>query len=88
MRTPGARSGSAPSASAWRSLARAARITTRDPDTGEQIDPYEPLRTLQRFHRARDGSAIFGQHLIPDNAGTVGIGDKVEVLSAGASNLM
>ena len=63
-------------------------ITTRDPDTGEQIDPYEPLRTLQRFHRARDGSAIFGQYLIPDNEGTVGIGDKVEVLSAGASNLM
>ena len=63
-------------------------ITTRDPDTGEQIDPYEPLRTLQRFHRARDGSAMFGQYLIPDNEGTIGIGDKVEVLSAGASNLM
>jgi uncharacterized protein YcbX len=62
-------------------------ITTRDPDTGEQIDPYEPLRTLQRFHRARDGSAMFGQYLIPDNEGTIGIGDKVEVLSAGASNL-
>jgi len=63
-------------------------ITTRDPDTGEQLDPYEPLRTLQRFHRARDGSAMFGQYLIPDNEGTVGVGDKVEVLSAGASNLM
>src|SRR5262245_15864963 len=63
-------------------------ITTRDPDTGEQIDPYEPLRTLQRFHRARDGSAMFGQYLIPDNEGTVGVGDKVEVLSAAASNLM
>jgi uncharacterized protein len=63
-------------------------ITTRDPDTGEQIDPYEPLRTLQRFHRGRDGGAMFGQYLIPDNEGTVGVGDKVEVLSAGASNLM
>jgi uncharacterized protein len=63
-------------------------ITTRDPDTGEQLDPYEPLRTLQRFHRARDGGAMFGQYLIPDNAGTIGIGDKVELLSAGASNLM
>jgi uncharacterized protein len=63
-------------------------ITTRDPDTGEEIDPYEPLRTLQRFHRARNGKAMFGQYLIPDNEGTVGIGDKVEVLSAGASNLM
>jgi MOSC domain-containing protein len=63
-------------------------ITTRDPDTGERLDPYEPLRTLQRFHRARDGSAMFGQYLIPDNEGTIGVGDKVEVSSAGASNLM
>jgi uncharacterized protein len=63
-------------------------ITTRDPDTGEQIDPYEPLRTLMRFHRARNGSAIFGQNLIPDNPGTVSIGDTVEVLSAGASNVL
>jgi uncharacterized protein YcbX len=63
-------------------------ITTRDPDTGEQIDPYEPLRTLKRFHRAANGKAIFGQYLIPDNEGIVGIGDKVEVLSAGGSNLM
>jgi uncharacterized protein YcbX len=62
-------------------------ITTRDPDTGEQIDPYEPLRTLQRFHRGRDGKAVFGQYLIPDNEGTIGVGDAVEVLSAGASNL-
>jgi hypothetical protein len=63
-------------------------ITTRDPDTGEQIDPYEPLRTLMRFHRARNGSAIFGQNLIPDNPGRVSIGDTVEVLSAGASNVL
>jgi uncharacterized protein YcbX len=63
-------------------------ITTRDPDTGEQLDPYEPLRTLQRFHRGREGGAMFGQYLIPDNEGTIGIGDKVEVLSAGASNVM
>lgn len=62
-------------------------ITTRDPDTGAQIDPYEPLRTLQRIHRGRDGGAMFGQYLIPDNEGTVALGDKVEVLSAGASNL-
>jgi uncharacterized protein YcbX len=63
-------------------------VTTYDPDTGEQIDPYEPLRTLMRFRRARNGSAIFGQNLIPDNSGTVSIGDKVEVLSAGASNVL
>jgi uncharacterized protein YcbX len=63
-------------------------ITTRDPDTGGQLDPHEPLRTLQRFHRGRDGSAMFGQYLIPVNEGAIGVGDKVEVLSAGASNLM
>jgi uncharacterized protein YcbX len=62
-------------------------VTTRDPDTGEQIDPYEPLRTLKLFHRAANGGAIFGQNLIPDNAGEIGIGDKVEVLRAGPSNL-
>jgi uncharacterized protein len=74
----------------FRAAAPCARcaITTRDPDTGEQLDPYEPLRTLMRFHRGRDGSAMFGQCLIPDNEGTVGIGDEVEVLSAGASNVM
>lgn len=63
-------------------------VTTRDPDTGEQIDPQEPLRTLMRFHRAEDGRAIFGQNLIPDNSGAVSIGDRVEVLSADASNLV
>jgi uncharacterized protein len=63
-------------------------ITTRDPDTGEEIDPYEPLRTLKRFHRARNGSAIFGQYMIPDNEGVVSVGDEIEVLQEGASNLM
>jgi hypothetical protein len=63
-------------------------VTTYDPDTGAQSDPHEPLRTLGRFHRARDGGVIFGQNLIPENAGAVCIGDKVEVLSHGASNVM
>ena len=63
-------------------------VTTRDPDTGAQIDAYEPLRTLKRFHRARDGGAIFGQNLIPDNIGELRIGDKVEVLHVGQSNLI
>jgi hypothetical protein len=63
-------------------------VTTYDPDTGVQSDPHEPLRTLGRFHRARDGGVIFGQNLIPENAGSVCIGDKVEVLSQGASNVM
>jgi uncharacterized protein YcbX len=63
-------------------------VTTYDPDTGAQGDPHEPLRALGRFHRARDGGVIFGQNLIAENAGTVSVGDKVEVLSQGASNVM
>ena len=62
-------------------------VTTYDPDTGAQGDPHEPLRTLMRFHRGRDGGAIFGQNLIPENEGAVSVGDTVEVLEAGASNL-
>ena len=62
-------------------------VTTRDPDTGEQPDPREPLQTLAGFHRASDGGIIFGQNLIPDATGEIAIGDTVEVLEAGASNL-
>lgn len=63
-------------------------VTTRDPDTGAQLDAQEPLRTLGKIHRARDGEIIFGQNLIPDEAGVIQVGDKVEILSAGASNLL
>jgi uncharacterized protein len=62
-------------------------VTTRDPDTGAQIDPREPLKTLASFHRAANGGVIFGQNLIPDSTGTIRVGDTVEVLSEGASNL-
>lgn len=62
-------------------------ITTRDQLTGEQPDPREPLFTLGRMHRARDGGIIFGQNAIPDIAATISIGDPVEVLESGPSNL-
>jgi hypothetical protein len=62
-------------------------ITTRDQKTGEQPDPREPLFTLGRMHRARSGGIIFGQNAIPDNAATIAIGDTVEVLESGPSNL-
>ncbi|QPC89382.1 MOSC domain-containing protein [Mesorhizobium sp. INR15] len=62
-------------------------ITTRDPLSGEQPDPREPLRTLGKLHRAAKGGIIFGQNAIPNNAGTIVIGDAVEVIEAGASNL-
>jgi uncharacterized protein len=62
-------------------------VTTRDPDTGVQLDPREPLKTLGSFHRAANGGIIFGQNLIPDTIGEIRVGDSVEVLSEGASNL-
>lgn len=62
-------------------------ITTRDPRSGEQPDPREPLQTLGKIHRSAKGGIIFGQNAIPNNAGTVSIGDAVEVMEAGASNL-
>jgi uncharacterized protein YcbX len=63
-------------------------VTTRDPDTGEQMAHQEPLRTLATFHKAASGGVIFGQNLIPLETGTIHVGDTVEVLRAGPSNLI
>lgn len=63
-------------------------VTTLDPETGEQTDPHEPLRTLASFHRSITGKIIFGQNMIPETRGTIAIGDSVEILDAGASNLL
>jgi hypothetical protein len=56
-------------------------FTTIDPDTARK--GREPLVTLAR-HRRRDGKIWFGMNLIPDlvpgPAGTLGAGDRVEVL--------
>jgi uncharacterized protein YcbX len=52
-------------------------IPTVDPSTG--VTSREPLRTLARF-RARDGAVWFGVNLIPDETGTIRVGDAVEVL--------
>ncbi|MER8656567.1 MOSC domain-containing protein [Mesorhizobium sp. M0847] len=62
-------------------------ITTRDPLSGEQPDPREPLQTLGKIHRSAKGGIIFGQNAIPNNAGAIAIGDAVEVVEAGVSNL-
>ena len=63
-------------------------VTTRDYLTGKQIDALEPLRTLGKIHRASNGKLMFGQNIIPDNEGSLKIGDNVEVLQAGTSNLL
>lgn len=62
-------------------------ITTRDPVTGERSAANEPLRTLGRIHRAAKGGIIFGQNAIPDGMGVLRVGDAVEVLESGPSNL-
>lgn len=54
-------------------------LTTVHPDTAET--GCEPLATLAR-HRRFDKLVWFGQNLIPDNPGvTIGVGDRVEVIS-------
>lgn len=63
-------------------------VTTRDPDTGEQADPSEPLKTLGNLHRAANGSIIFGQNIIPNEEGELNLDDMVEVISSGQSNVM
>lgn len=53
-------------------------ITTQDPDTGESAG-NEPLRTLRAMGRVWDRQPIFGQNAIPDGAGELAVGDRVEV---------
>jgi len=57
-------------------------MTTLDPATGERLGP-EPLRTLAQDRRAPSSSGVnFGQNLVHlTNAGTLTVGDNVEVLA-------
>ncbi|PTQ74808.1 MOSC domain-containing protein [Celeribacter persicus] len=63
-------------------------MITQDPQTGEQTHPREPLATLGRIHRAVTGKIIFGQNLIVEEEGNIVLGDEVEVLEQGPSNLL
>ncbi|WP_405801243.1 MOSC domain-containing protein [Streptomyces sp. NBC_01506] len=53
-------------------------ITTTDQRTARR--GKEPLRTLAR-HRRIEGKLIFGQKLVPENTGTVRVGDPVSVFT-------
>ncbi|WP_030662885.1 MOSC domain-containing protein [Streptomyces rimosus] len=53
-------------------------ITTTDQLTGQR--GKEPLRTLARHRRVGD-QLVFGQNLIPENTGTLRVGDPFEVLA-------
>jgi uncharacterized protein YcbX len=63
-------------------------MVTQDPTTGVQTDPYEPLSTLRRLHRASNGKIIFGQNAVVEVEGTMKLGDEVEILERGISNLI
>jgi uncharacterized protein YcbX len=53
-------------------------LTTIDPETGEK--GRQPLRTLGQHRRFPEG-LLFGTNLIPDQLGTIQVGDPVNVLS-------
>lgn len=53
-------------------------VTTVDPSTGER--GKEPLRTLSGY-RQREGGVMFGQNALHEGAGTMRVGDPVEVVS-------
>ncbi len=63
-------------------------VTTIDPETGLRPDKTEPLRTLSKFRRDRRGGVMFGQNLIPETTGTIKLGDQMEVLELGETNVM
>ncbi|MBT2508492.1 MOSC domain-containing protein [Streptomyces sp. ISL-98] len=52
-------------------------VTTTDQRTAER--GKEPLRTLARHRRSGD-KLLFGQNLVPENTGTIRVGDPVEIL--------
>ena len=63
-------------------------IPTFVPDTRAILADNEPLRSLGAFHRNAKGGIIFGQNLIPDEGGEIAVGDLVEVVEEGDSNLV
>ncbi len=62
-------------------------VTTIDQDTGKRPDKTEPLLALARFRRDVAGRIMFGQNLIPETTGCIGLNDQIEVLEQGASNV-
>ncbi len=62
-------------------------ITMQDPTTGYNIDGNELLATLRAMGRRTPDGVIFGQNAIPDGAGDIAVGDDVEILDSGESNL-
>jgi uncharacterized protein YcbX len=62
-------------------------VPTLDPMTGERPAGNEPIDTLARFRRGADGGIMFGQNAVPDDFGWIAVGDEVEVIEVGPSNI-
>jgi len=58
-------------------------ITTIDQESGHPVG-REPLRKLNEF-RKYGGNVYFGENLVPVNAGTIRVGDEVELLERRAA---
>ncbi|MGK6311471.1 MOSC domain-containing protein [Neorhizobium sp. DT-125] len=56
-------------------------VTTLDPGSGALREDREPLSTLAKRRRGRDGKPYFGQFLVPRGAGRMFVGDTIEVVS-------
>lgn len=63
-------------------------MVTQDVESGEKRHGNEPLVTLRTLHRSVIGRIIFGQNMVVEVAGDILVGDTVEVLERGPSNLL
>jgi len=63
-------------------------MVTQDPVTGDKVDGDEPLPTLRAMGRQAVSGIIFGQNAIPDRFGAIAVGDAVELIEDGESNLV
>jgi uncharacterized protein len=55
-------------------------ITTIDQGNGDKNSLKEPLNTLGTFRQLSEQGVIFGVNMIPQNAGMIRVGDRLEIL--------
>ena len=55
-------------------------ITTTNQQTGETHPSREPLRTLGTFRQFGEQGVLFGEYMVPQNLGTIQVGDTVKIL--------
>lgn len=61
-------------------------ITTTNQQTGVTNSSREPLRTLGTFRQFGEQGVLFGEYMIPQNLGTIELGDRVKVLEVRGVN--